>query len=255
MVDGLQPLGVESVHTVLIGKRVNVTDTRALTCLCPPTTKAIWESRCGDLHESRGLIKPRRRRELNEAPGQRALTCKHATYTHGMWRDGVLDKGTAKEKNVWGRGFCIGWQSRADMKNWGKSSEHLATVRAKRWRERILLPLLLWWNVNGRKEVSPFGVWETVIVRGCVCVSVCVLGWKGQTRCSGLLEPCLKCLKWGWRLKLFYQTCCKNKWPVSAELIKSPSFWLSCADTRTNLPQSAQFKFHSVQIELRTAAV
>lgn len=34
------------------------------------------------MHESQGLIKPRRRRELIEAPGQRALTGMHATYTH-----------------------------------------------------------------------------------------------------------------------------------------------------------------------------
>lgn len=51
----------------------------------PSNHKKIPESRCGDRHESWGLITARRQRLLKETIGHHAVTCIHTTYTHGQY--------------------------------------------------------------------------------------------------------------------------------------------------------------------------
>ena len=36
------------------------------------------------------------------------MTCTHAKYMHGVWRDGPPDRSTVKEQKVSESGFCVG---------------------------------------------------------------------------------------------------------------------------------------------------
>lgn len=85
-----QPLGVEPVRAVLIGEHVHVTDACSGLPHAVQKKKEVEESRCGDMFESRGLIKPERPGVLNETPGCHAVT----RNTHGA------NGGRAREESV-----------------------------------------------------------------------------------------------------------------------------------------------------------
>lgn len=58
---------------------------RTHTCCHVPahsSCKKLWESRCGDIHESRVLIEQRRWGTVNETPRHHAATCLNDIRTH-----------------------------------------------------------------------------------------------------------------------------------------------------------------------------